>query len=137
MLNQTGMWNPFEGHHPTDKFSIELLKSVPKKVFAWLENLGEDLSRAGQHGLLKWNFDTDAGTIIYFDEEQDDYVQLWFTGSTVDPKTICGSDPRFIDIRNNLAFFAEAEKKIYSELELMQEEYDKPQEYEFPKPESR
>ena len=133
------MWNPTEGYYPQDSLSTELLKSIPKKVFVWLENLGVDLTEPGQDGWLRWTFDeaNNNGTIIYYDPIIDDLTQIWFDGSALDPTAICGSDERFTDIQSNLTFFAEVERKIYAELELMQEEYDRLQAFEFPKPDPR
>lgn len=113
------MYVPFS---PKDDLSAQLLKSIPRKVAAWLDNLDEDLSVPGDFGQLRWNFGTENGTIIY--GEGEDSIQIWWTGAVVDPSEVVGSDKRFENIVDNLDFFVEVEKLIYGELEKLQEKLD-------------
>jgi hypothetical protein len=102
---------------PHDDLSQTLLKSIPKKVFYWLNNLGEDLSQEGQYGPLKWNFSPECGEITHYDINDDSMISISWVGSTLEIQEIQGNDPRFCEIINHLEWFTRVEQLVYGTLE--------------------
>lgn len=102
---------------PHDDLSQSLLKSIPKKIFYWLSNLGEDLSQEGTHGPLTWNFSPEDGQVTYCDLVEDLAITISWVGSPLEIQEIHGNDPRFCEIVNHLEWFTQVEQKIYSTLE--------------------
>jgi|SRR5579859_408577 len=109
-------WNPYEPFYPKDDFSKQLLLSIPSKVSKWLELLNQDTT--GEYGELAWNYTPEGGTIIFANESNERFVQIWwdYQDGVV---TICGSDERFEDISSHLEFFTAVEFSIYDELESL------------------
>jgi hypothetical protein len=115
-------WNPEIGWKPQDDLSLQLLNSIPKKVFSILDNLGEQVIGPGSAGQLRWNFDLSTGTIIYGNEDDKTFFQIWWTGDPVHPTDIRGSDQRFRFLAHDLEFFIQIERCVYEEMEKLQEE---------------
>lgn len=108
-----------------DSLSEELLRSIPKKVYLWLDELPEVTDReVGQHGNLKWDFSSETGTIQYGDPDCDDdlYIQIWWEGEPIDPENIRTSSENLENISHNMDFFVKVEESIYAELESLQTE---------------
>lgn len=107
---------------PTDALSEELLKSVPSKVYTWLDNLATVIDREiGEHGALKWDFSSETGTIQYGQPDADElYVQFWWEGEPTDAENIRTSTSNLEDVSRNMDFFVRVEESIYGELESLQ-----------------
>jgi hypothetical protein len=114
-------WNPSYAFEPKNDLSKELLRSIPRKVNAWLENLKQPITGPGELGPLRWNFGPDSGSIIYEDVDgMESYAQIIWHGPVNNIETIYGSDERFEDLTQDLSFFTTLEKNIYDELEKLQ-----------------
>lgn len=101
---------------PRDSLSKELLKSIPKKHYMWLANIGYPLYGNGECDGLTWSYDTDISWIKIHSSG----IVISWTGAPDNPKWIAGSDSRFENIIDNIAFFVSVEKSIYDELEKLQ-----------------
>lgn len=110
---------------PRDPVSEELLKSIPKKVYYWLEGLGTDMREPGLYHGLKWHFTEDTSSICFGDHDAEEILTLWWEGTVDNPTNLCGSDARLEHIIDNMDFFTQLEEDIYSELELFEEERDR------------
>lgn len=115
---------------PKDSVSKQLLKSIPRKFVAWLENIGHDVIEEEEFGDLVWRLDLDKSWITILSRE----ITVSWSGSPESPAWIAGSDPAFENIPDNMEFFVSVEKSIYDELEKMQEQYDHLNAKEFPIP---
>lgn len=106
-----------------DSLSEELLKSIPNKVFSWLDNLSSSADREiGEHGNLKWDFSSETNTIQYGEPNGDElYVQFWWEGGPTEPENIRSSSENLEDISRNMDVFVRIEESIYGELESLQE----------------
>lgn len=115
---------------PKDAVSKQLLKSIPRKFVAWLENMGHDQIDEGEFGDLVWRVDLDKSWITILSRE----ITVSWSGSPESPSWIAGSDPAFENIVDNMDFFVSIEKSIYDELEKLQEQHDRLNATEFPIP---
>ena len=110
---------------PIDPVSEELLKSIPKKVYFWLEGLGVDMTEPGLYHKLNWHFTEDTSSISYGDHTEEQFTTLWWEGTVDNPTNLCGSDKQLERIIDNMDFFTQLEEDIYSTLELFEEERDR------------
>lgn len=120
---------------PTETpLSLQLLGSIPKKVYSWLESLGEDLSRPDGYGLLSWEFFPEGGRLVL---DQTDFgappIEIRWDGEATAVQSIRGTDPRFAFIDYNLEWFAEIESRIYDQIEALQDKIAEKTSYEFPR----
>lgn len=114
-------WDPAFAFEPKNDLSAELLRSIPRKVNAWLENLKQPIMGPGEIGPLKWNFTSEGGSIIYDDVDgMESFAQIMWVGPLDKIEHVYGSDERFEDLTQDLAFFTALEKNIYDELEKLQ-----------------
>jgi hypothetical protein len=118
-------WNPTTGFTPTDSLSLQLLCSIPKKVHGWLVNL-EDASAIemgfGSYGKLRWNFSEEGATLIYRNEESNEFFQIWWVGHPSDINVCTASEPEVMFLADHLDYFINVERLIYNELEDYQAE---------------
>jgi hypothetical protein len=114
-------WDPYIPHEPKTEFSKNLLKSVPRKVCAWLQLMNQESS--GEYGFLKWNFTPENGTIIYENNNVQDFFQVWWN---IEDDSVAATDERIENLETNLSYFVTVEQKIYDELlQLQKEIYDR------------
>lgn len=99
---------------PQDELSTSLMKSIPRKVFHWLQRLEYDFAQSGSCGELSWKISPDCGKLTI---SKDATVSISWSGHADTPTDIQGSDSRFCDISNNLDWFTQVEKNIYDELD--------------------
>jgi hypothetical protein len=119
-------YTPLHVYAPKDTVSEELLKSIPKKVYFWVQSLVDDIEQRDCFGNLTWHFNDETSTIILGDQDDsENYVQIWWEGDAYNPINLCGSDERFEHIIDNMDFFSQLEENIYAELEDFEEELDK------------
>lgn len=124
-MNDTS-YTPLHVYAPLDSISEELLKSIPKKVYFWLEGLVPEITEKDGYGNLTWHFTEETSTIILGDQDDDEnYFQIWWEGDAANPINLCGSDKRLENIVDNMDFFTKLEEDIYSELEDFEEERDR------------
>jgi hypothetical protein len=112
---------------PQDELSSTLMKSIPRKVFHWLNRLEQDLAELGSYKGLAWKFSLDCGKLSYCG---DVVISLSWSGHVDSISEIQGSDERFCDITNNLDWFAQLEKDIYDALAEYEESLSKPDDLE-------
>lgn len=102
--------------------SQQLASSIPRKVYSWLESLGEDLSRPGCFGWLDWDFSIESGKLTldrsFWEEES---LVLTWEGDALNAINIACSDSRIEDVGLNLEWFTELEEQIYNELQIYNE----------------
>lgn len=119
-------YTPLHVYAPRDTVSEELLKSIPKKVYFWVESLVPEITEKNGYGNLTWHFNDETSTIILGDQDDpENYLQLWWEGDASNPINLCGSDQRLENITDNIDFFSQLEEDIYSELEDFEEERDR------------
>lgn len=109
-------------YYAQDDLSKTLAASIPKKVNAWLANIGMQVHGGGQFGRLRWNFDLEAGTILFGQDGEADFFQLWYQGDPLNAKDVCTIDSRFENLSHDLEYMTLIEKNIYGELEKLQKE---------------
>lgn len=109
---------------PQDPVSEELLKSIPKKVYNWLDGLGEDLTCPGSYQTLSWEFNVDDTSHISVDVDGD-AITLWWEGDAHNTSSLCSNSRKLEDIPNNIEFFTQLEEEFYSTLESFEEERDR------------
>ena len=113
----------FKPYSPCDAFSVQMLSSIPKKVYALLEQCDVDLLEPGTYGPLRWHFGFEGGE-IYYTLPYSNFVKIWWGGDTENIREILSSDHHLIDISKELDYFVDLEKKIYSELDQLKQETD-------------
>ncbi len=101
---------------PKDNLSKQLLKTIPKKVVAWLDNLGISTHGDSQFGDLRWSFDIERSHIKLISPD----ISISWTGPADSPNWIAGSDQRFENLTENMDFFVHVEQSIYDVLEQLQ-----------------
>jgi hypothetical protein len=112
---------------PEDTVSEELLKSVPKKVYFWIQGLVADVEEPGCYNKLSWHFVPDGTSTISYGEQDvdDDFCAIWWEGMPDNPKGLCGSDKRIQSIVSNMDFFTLFEENVFTTLETFEEEHDR------------
>lgn len=133
---RTTMFKPYS---PCDAFSVQMLSSIPKKVYALLEQCDVDMMEKGHYGPLHWHFGFEGGEIFYT-MPYENFIKIWWSGEAANVKEILSSDPNLINISKELDYFVGLEKKIYSELDKLRQETDalrnsKKQDFPAPTPE--
>ena len=118
-----------KGYFPADTVSAELLKSIPKKVYHWLEGILPEMTEPGEFQELKWNLTEDQNTLIFGEEDTLEYCVIWWEGSADEPMNLCTSSPLLESVIDNLDFFTQLEENIYSTLESFEEEDERARKY--------
>lgn len=101
-----------------DGVSRQLLKSVPRKFIAWLDNIGFPTYGNDSFGDIVWSLDLEKSWVKVKSSD----ITISWTGSASSPNWVAGSDPRFESIIDNMDFFVSVEKSIYDELEKLQQQ---------------
>ena len=131
---QIGHFPYIQPHEVEDEFSKTMVSSIPKKVAEWLARLEQDLTKKFTYlSKNKSSFIftvSPEGGILEYDNCEDDYhVALWWSGRVYEIEGISVSDSVITDVKNNLDYFVNVEKRIYNILE----EFENYQEDFFPK----
>jgi hypothetical protein len=113
---------PNTTYSPINEISENLLNSIPKKVYAWLDRLEIEDRHAGQVGDLMWDFTSDVQSICYGTPDSGSiHVQLWWEGDPLEPYNIRTNSIMLEDIPANIEFFTAAEALIYGAMEELEE----------------
>lgn len=111
---------------PETELGRNMLLSIPKKVRAWLDGMGEFKKPfTGRHGNLEWaiyNSSSKLSSILIDGEEP--FCICW-EGKWENMYSPRGTGEWLKQLENNLDKFIALEKRIYDELELFQHEVDK------------
>ena len=110
--------------YPKDAFSEEMLQSIPKKVCAWLLNIGYELDEPGEYSNLSWSFGIDNGYITFEDEERNIQIS-WNNNDEGELDAIYSNSEKLEMVASELDFFARLEEDIYAILELCEEDEDR------------
>lgn len=103
---------------PETQLGQQLLASIPKKLVAWLNFLAVDITKPGRYGHLTWDFgNLDDMSITLHGEYFFEITDIKHTPSG----TEC-SDPRVINIEQNLNWFVQLEHDIYQEMSKLEAE---------------
>ena len=113
--------NVSESYVPKDSFSEEMLKSIPKKIFSWLDSTGhfelEGHTAEEEDQVVRWSFGEDTSSIIWSAAEGEEFFQMWWEGDALNATDIKISNPQFANITKNLDKFAQLEEQIYMTVE--------------------
>jgi hypothetical protein len=116
--------SPNESFFPADPVSEELLKSIPKKVYNWLDGMGTDMTQTGTYHELSWDFSEETSWLAYSGSEFDP-ITFWWEGDAHNPSSLCTDSKFFECVTDHIEFFTQLEEDIYSTLELFEEERDR------------
>ena len=106
-----------------DSFSEEMLKSIPKKIFSWLDNAGQlemEGSTAELVGqVVSWEFQGDeiGGSLSWENVDTGEAFKMWWEGNPLEATQILVSDHKFTNISKNLEVFTHLEEQIYTTIE--------------------
>ena len=106
-----------------DSFSEEMLKSIPKKIFTWLDNTGQ-LEMEGSTSelvgqIVTWEFqgDENGGSLSWENIDTGEAFKMWWEGNPIDATHILVSDRKLTNISKNLEAFTHLEEQIYTTIE--------------------
>lgn len=110
---------------PTTEMGRNMLISIPKKVRAWLESMGE-LKKPfrGRHGHLEWNIQNTQTKLSHIMLDGEEPFMLCWEGTWTNMYTPRGTEEWLRELEFNLDKFVALEKRVYDELEEMQREVD-------------
>lgn len=114
---------PMTHYAPINQLSKQLLHSIVKKVFLWVQYLGLDTANGSYEGLT-WHFPMDGDCYLDADLGNGNVFHIEWDRNLVKPTKITGNHKNVLDIPNHLDWFVDIEKTIYDTMEKLAAEID-------------
>lgn len=107
-------------YYPKEEIDIQLLKSVPNKIFAWVTFLGTKGRNISSYHGLHWEFNEDGGYVELVNDLEVNHVS--WQGPLTKPDVI-GGGLFWMEVPSKyLELFIEFEKQVYDRMEKLHEE---------------